>query len=481
MPIDNTESSDAELIARVHEGEASGFAELYARHRKAAKAYARRLTPAVDADDLVAEGFTQVFVQLQRGAGPRTVLRPYLFTTIRNLHLRRSRRDRRLVVTGDEAMLDTPVEFEDVPEAEFDRAAAVRAFRSLPDRWQGVLWSLDVERRAASDIAPSLGLSPNAVSALAVRAREGLRQAYLREHLAVVTDPDCRAVLGDLPAYVRGSASRRRRNRIDEHLPGCARCQLALRDLEDLNSRLAVLLLPVLVVSGYAASLHPLGLPHVAGEALRRALDALRSTSNRLRAATVSGIAAVAAAGLLIPPGTAPSDLSALDPPRPTTTRPTTKPSHAEPTRPEPTRPAARPTAPVRTAEHRPTRLSERPVRTTSEPPGTSRPSDRPSVRSTDLPGRRVGPPSQRIDRRGRITDLPGRRIGPRDLWGKVAGRRDEPPSVSGGRQERRHGGMTTRSRHTGIRDRRGPVSRPSLVQETAAPGRDAKSRGKIG
>ena len=45
-----------------------------------------------------------------------------------------------------------------------------------------VLWHTEVEQQKPADIAPLLGMSANSVSALAYRAREGLRQAFLSQH-----------------------------------------------------------------------------------------------------------------------------------------------------------------------------------------------------------------------------------------------------------------------------------------------------------
>ena len=55
-----------------------------------------------------------------------------------------------------------------------------RAFASLPERWQAVLWHTEIEGARPADVAPLLGLTANGVAALAYRAREGLRQAYLQ-------------------------------------------------------------------------------------------------------------------------------------------------------------------------------------------------------------------------------------------------------------------------------------------------------------
>jgi DNA-directed RNA polymerase specialized sigma24 family protein len=54
------------------------------------------------------------------------------------------------------------------------------AISGLPRQWQAVLWYVDMEGMDPAAAAPLLGISPNAVSALTCKAREGLRQNYLR-------------------------------------------------------------------------------------------------------------------------------------------------------------------------------------------------------------------------------------------------------------------------------------------------------------
>jgi hypothetical protein len=82
-----------------------------------------------------------------------------------------------------------------------------RAFRSLPERWQAVLWHTDIEASGPAEIAWLLGLSANSVAALAYRAREGLRQAYLQMHLSEVVRQECRPIAGKLGGYVRDGLS----------------------------------------------------------------------------------------------------------------------------------------------------------------------------------------------------------------------------------------------------------------------------------
>ena len=173
------------------------------------------MVPRDVADDIVAEAFTRVLGAIRAGGGPGLAFRAYLLTAVRNTANDWLRASRRTTVVGDlgEDLEDhVPEENMGVarlsrgPEAETEARAearlVTRAFAHLPARWRAVLWQLEVEGEAPAAVAPMFGLSANGVSALAVRAREGLRQAYLQrahrqQHLRV------------LP-FVRGGARRRR-------------------------------------------------------------------------------------------------------------------------------------------------------------------------------------------------------------------------------------------------------------------------------
>lgn len=56
--------------------------------------------------------------------------------------------------------------------------------RTLPERWRIVLWHAEVQGLPPRDIAPLMGIGANAVSALLLRARAGLRAAYEQQTLA---------------------------------------------------------------------------------------------------------------------------------------------------------------------------------------------------------------------------------------------------------------------------------------------------------
>jgi hypothetical protein len=113
------------------------------------------------------------------------------------------------------------------------------AFTSLPERWRTVLWQTEVEGEQPAMVAPHFGLSANATAALARRARQGLRAAYLQAHLAVNRSSDgCRAVVEKLGGFTAGSVTGTEARRIRTHLLGCASCRATHDELRDVCSSL---------------------------------------------------------------------------------------------------------------------------------------------------------------------------------------------------------------------------------------------------
>src|SRR4051794_19908259 len=227
--IDQTASrsrdlSDAELISSVRGGDVSAYGALFARPRDAATRLARQLVSAPDADDLVSEAFAKVLNVLLAGGGPDVAFRAYLLTAVRRLHVDKIRLTNRAMPTDDLSPYDEGEPFKDTVIAGFEGGVAARAYASLPERWQLVLWHLEVEGQKPAEVAPLLGMTPNSVSALAYRAREGLRQAYLQMHSADISDADCQWVHDRLGAYVRKGLSRRDSAKVEEHLRSCRKC-----------------------------------------------------------------------------------------------------------------------------------------------------------------------------------------------------------------------------------------------------------------
>jgi RNA polymerase sigma factor (sigma-70 family) len=247
------EPGDPELIDAVRSGDVEAYGLLYRRHAGAATTLARQLTGSrAEADDLVAEAFAKVLDMLRGGGGPDVAFRAYLLTTLRNVRYDRARRDKKLAWSDDMSRHDPGVPWEDSAVADLETSLAARAFRRLPERWQTVLWHTEVEQESPADVAPLLGLTPNGVAALAYRAREGLRQAYLQEHLA---DGDGRrhaATVDRLGAWARGGLTARQRAKVEAHLATCADCRALAGELADVNAGLRGVIAPL--VLGTAAA-----------------------------------------------------------------------------------------------------------------------------------------------------------------------------------------------------------------------------------
>jgi len=256
-PLD--EPGDAELISAVRAGDPAAYGVLFERHAEAARRLARQLVSAADVDDLVSEAFAKVLAVLQRGGGPDLAFRAYLLTSVRRLHVDRLRSTSRLQTTDDLTPYDPGVPFEDTAVAEFENATAAKAFASLPERWQQVLWHTEVEGQRPAEIAPLLGITPNSVSALAYRAREGLRQAFVTMHAQDVVDDDCSPARAQLGSYLRGGLSRRDCAKVEAHLQDCRPCTAIYLELSDVNADLGAVLAPLLLGgagAGYLAAAH---------------------------------------------------------------------------------------------------------------------------------------------------------------------------------------------------------------------------------
>ncbi len=303
----NTQTmSDAELIGASRAGDSDAYAELYRRHVDSARAAARALCRnRSDADDVVSEAFVKMLRVLQSGNGPEVAFRPYLLTAVRNCFYDRTRRK-----DNDLAELpadDVNLTLIDTNASDDDKALAAAAFATLPERWQLVLWHTEVEGKSPAEVAPLLGLAPNAVAALAYRAREGLRQAFLQVHLRTPQPSDCQECAGSLGAYVRDGLSARDRRRVDDHLSHCDACKALLVELTDTNTTLRAALIPAIVGVPVAAYLSGLGGKGLLGWFLR--MPRHQQAGTGVAAASVVAVvaAAVVSAGGTVPGIAAPT------------------------------------------------------------------------------------------------------------------------------------------------------------------------------
>ncbi|OLZ45576.1 RNA polymerase subunit sigma [Amycolatopsis keratiniphila subsp. nogabecina] len=229
------------MLDAVRGGNVAAYGELYKLHVGAARNLARQLAQSMpERDDLVSEAFSKVLYTLLGGRGPDSAFRAYLFTALRHTAYDKTRKARKVELTEDVEMTVGPVQLS-VPDsnrvmAGFEKDLAADAFNRLPERWQTVLWLTEIEGKTPAEVASRLGLTANGVSALAYRAREGLRQAYLQAHLAEPTLLSCHPTVRRLGAWTRNGLSKRETQQVREHLARCGSCCQQSVELSEINT-----------------------------------------------------------------------------------------------------------------------------------------------------------------------------------------------------------------------------------------------------
>jgi RNA polymerase sigma factor (sigma-70 family) len=352
------EASDDALVLATRAGDSRAFGVLWDRHSPAALRAARSITSSIDPEDLVSEAFAKTFSAIRNGGGPTDAFRPYIFAAVRSAAATWGGKQKEVVALEYIAELPTE-QADDSLDLLSDKTLLTVAFKDLPERWRTLLWYLEVEGMKPREIAPLMGLTPNAVSVLAARAREGFKVAWLQAHIKEPgRDPECRWVCERIVAQGRKRhVARADRARFDAHLERCTRCTIASAEIEQASSKLRAVLLP-LIIGGPAAAAYSAGSPAPAMAASatswmpRGATRWLAVGGGVAAAAAVVAVAAVAAQ--LAPVGSpdadespAPSSALVVASPSPITSPPPTEtPGPTEPeTRVDPQPPATVPEA----------------------------------------------------------------------------------------------------------------------------------------
>lgn len=247
-PTAPTMEADSELVARARSGDLHAFSQLWERHRPAALRFAYGFVPGSDAEDLTSEAFASILQTLRNGGGPTDLFRPYLYVTIRNIAIRWASRRECLPPVNYEVDFDLvvdPARPDDPAVDAADRSIIANTFRQLPRRWQEVLWYTEVEGMKAREVAPILGMSSNAVSALSHRARAAFRKSWIEAHAAdAISAAECKDAARELERSSEVSP------RLALHLDHCAACRQLHDRSADLAGRLRVVLVPLLLGGG---------------------------------------------------------------------------------------------------------------------------------------------------------------------------------------------------------------------------------------
>ncbi|MET9395950.1 sigma-70 family RNA polymerase sigma factor [Streptomyces sp. NPDC006624] len=303
--------SDADLIALMRAGEDTAYEELYRRHAQAVRRYARTCCrDEHTAEDLTAEVFARMLQAVRGGSGPTHAVRAYLLTSMRRVAASWTRSARREQLVDDFAVfaaqstrgsdddtLELGADVRAMHEAE--QSLAMRAFRSLPERWQAVLWHTEVEDESPSAVAPLFGLDANGTRVLASRAREGLKQAYLQAHVSATLtgDEECARYADQLGTYARGRLRTRAERGLRKHLEECARCRLAALQIEEVAAGIPAVV-PLAVIGWFGAAGYAKAAGLIAGGAGAGAAVAGSSGGAGGGAAASEGVGAPVKAGI---------------------------------------------------------------------------------------------------------------------------------------------------------------------------------------
>ncbi|MDW6058847.1 zf-HC2 domain-containing protein [Streptomyces sp. FXJ1.4098] len=208
--------------------DADTYIRLHQDHHPHLIAYARTLigTPW-PAEDAVAEAYFLVWRRLRAGEAVGDVPAA-LKATVRDLAMPAARRDRAQRVSYVDLL--------------------ARVIEDLPQRWVKALWQAEAERQppvAEAGRRAAAGTSP---AAALERARDGMRQHFLRAQPGGPADPACGWCWERLPEHVRGADSPTQAEQVAIHVAGCADCRTRVEQLMAADARLSALVGPALMV-----------------------------------------------------------------------------------------------------------------------------------------------------------------------------------------------------------------------------------------
>ena len=176
--------SDAQLVARILDGERDRYATLVARHQAALYRHALGMVGSEDAAaDLAQESLIAAYSRLDDCRDPAR-FGSWVFRILRNrcLDYLKDHRRRTIPLTEDTAFAAD----DDDPGARLDRAelqrAVLNALDALPDAQREAFLLKHVEDRSYEEMSEMLGASVSALKMRVMRAREVL-QAILSRHV----------------------------------------------------------------------------------------------------------------------------------------------------------------------------------------------------------------------------------------------------------------------------------------------------------
>lgn len=170
-------SLDDDFMRQTATGDAAAFTQLVARHsRRSAALAARLMGNRGEAEDIVQEAFTRLWLKAREWQPGGAQVSTWLYRVVVNLCLDRKRKPRSEPIEAAAEIVDpTPRSDEAMLTAE-RRERVQRAVETLPDRQRAALALCHFEEMSNIEAAAILEINIGALESLLVRARRSLRE-----------------------------------------------------------------------------------------------------------------------------------------------------------------------------------------------------------------------------------------------------------------------------------------------------------------
>lgn len=174
-----TDSSDAEIVARVLSGRSEAFGALVKRYQDPLVSYARYMGfDEATAHDLVQDGFIRAFRHLRRCGDPER-FEGWLFKIVSNLcrtaGKRRTRRRMEPLQVHQADLVDAEADPEQDVEASILKTQIHTALETLPDDQREALVLMYLQGHSVREISEMTGASVSAVKMRLKRGRDALK------------------------------------------------------------------------------------------------------------------------------------------------------------------------------------------------------------------------------------------------------------------------------------------------------------------
>jgi RNA polymerase sigma-70 factor (ECF subfamily) len=195
LPISQPDEDDilGALVGRARQGSAAAFTELADRIRARVRHWAARVVHDDDeADDVAQQVLLKLHLRLREFEG-RSRFTTWLYRMTVNTALNRKRLARRRSKLLRDVAVASPTTMPEVAAAaEQQRIARLVAAcaTGLSDRERQVFQMADLDGKAVSEIAATLGLQPVSVRATLSRARRRMRLKMLEQHPHLLEEYD---------------------------------------------------------------------------------------------------------------------------------------------------------------------------------------------------------------------------------------------------------------------------------------------------